>query len=195
MESLIREKRKITLWMGLFSILILAASIVTAVFLGKKMVTPLREMTKKAIQISEGQKDLLFETSKKNYWEFNQLSQAFNFMLKNLKDAEEYARYRELLQNVDDAVYILDLDGNIVEANDAAYSQLGYSRDDFFKLNIARIIPQEDAKSIIDQLGQDDQAPNPKKITIETKHYTTKGQAIEFEIHSKCYPECCPGYQ
>jgi PAS domain S-box-containing protein len=184
-ESLIREKRKITLWMGLFSILILAVSIVTSVFLGKKMVTPLREMTKKAIQISEGQKDLLFEISKKNYWEFNQLSQAFNYMLKNLKDAEEYSRYRELLQNVDDAVYILDLDGNVVEANDAAYSQLGYSRDEFFKLNIDRIIPQEDTNSIIEQLGQEDQTPNPKKIIIQTKHYTTQGQAIEVEIHSR----------
>ena len=185
MESLIREKRKITLWMGVFSVLILAVSTVTSVFLGRKMTTPLREMTKKAIQISEGQKDLLFETSKKNYWEFNQLSQAFNYMLKNLKDAEEYSRYRELLQNVDDAVYILDLDGNIVEANDAAYSQLGYSRDDFFKLNIARIIAPEDAKSIIEQLGQDDQSSNTKKITIETKHFTTQGQAIEVEIHSR----------
>lgn len=185
MESLIREKRKMTLWMGLFSILILAASIVTSVFLGKKMVTPLREMTQKAIQISEGQKDLLFETSKKNYWEFNQLSQAFNYMLKNLKDAEEYSRYRELLQNVDDAVYILDLDGNVVEANEAAYSQLGYSRDEFFKLNIDRIIPQEDTKSIIEQLRRDDQSSNPKKIIIQTKHYTTRGQAIEVEIHSR----------
>jgi len=181
LESLIREKRKITLWMSLFSIVILAVSTIASVFLGKKMVKPLREMTRKAIQISEGQKNLQFEASKKNYWEFNQLSQAFNYMLKNLKDAEEHSRYRELFENVDDAVYILDQHGNIIEANEAAYSQLGYSREDFFKLNLTRIIPQEYAISIIEQLGQG----GLKKITIETSHYTTQGHAIAVEIHSR----------
>ena len=181
LESLISEKRKITLWMGLFSILILGVSAIASVFLGKKMVKPLREMTRKAIRISEGQKDLQFEASKKNYWEFNQLSQAFNYMLKNLKDAEEHSRYKELFENVDDAVYILDQEGNIVEANEAAYSQLGYSRDDFFKLNLTRIIQQEDANSIIKQLGQG----GLKKITLETSHYTTRGKAIAVEIHSR----------
>ncbi len=181
LESLIREKRNITLWMSLFSILILAVSTIASVFLGKKMVTPLREMTRKAIQISEGQKNLQFEASKNNYWEFNQLSQAFNYMMKNLKDAEEHSRYRELFANVDDAVYILDQQGNIVEANESAYSQLGYSRDDFFKLNLTRIIPQEHANSIIEQLGQG----GLKKITMETSHYTTRGHTIAVEIHSR----------
>ena len=183
--SLIRQKRKIAFWMGFFSVVILAVSTITSVFLGKKMVKPLREMTKKAIQISEGQKDLQFEASKKNYWEFNQLSQAFNYMLKNLKDAEEHSRYKELFENVDDAVYILDRDGNIVEANESAYSQLGYSREDFFKLNLTRIIPPEVANSIIEQLKQDDQTLSPKKITIETNHYTIQGHDIAVEIHSR----------
>lgn len=181
LESLIREKRNITLWMSLFSILILAVSTIASVFLGKKMVTPLREMTRKAIQISEGQKNLQFETSKNNYWEFNQLSQAFNYMMKNLKDAEEHSRYKELFANVDDAVYILDQQGNIVEANESAYSQLDYSRDDFFKLNLTRIIPQEHANSIIEQLGQG----GLKNITMETSHYTTRGDTIAVEIHSR----------
>ena len=63
------------------------------------------------------------------------MSQAFNYMLTNLKDAEEQSRYKELLENVDDAVYILDLDGNILEANEAAYSWLGYTPKQFFELH------------------------------------------------------------
>ncbi|MCK5205300.1 MAG: PAS domain S-box protein, partial [Desulfobacterales bacterium] len=149
LESLISEKKKVTLWIGLFSIVILAVSTLMSIFLAKKMMGPLKEMTVKAIQISEGQKDLLFENKGRTYWEFNQLSQAFNYMLTNLKDAEEQARYKELLENVDDAVYILDLDGNILEANEAAYSQLGYTSDAFFKLNLGAIIPEKDARLII----------------------------------------------
>ena len=185
LESLINEKKRVTTWIGVFSILILAVSTLTSVFLGNKMVKPLREMTHKAIQISEGQKDLLFETSGKNYWEFNQLSQSFNYMLRNLKDAEEQTRYKELLENVDDAVYILDQKGNILEANEAAYSQLGYSRKDFFSLNLSGLIPQEDADRILETLGANTEAQNQKKISLETCHRTTDGNSIPVEIFSR----------
>lgn len=185
LESLVTEKRKITLWTGLFSVVILAISILMSIFVAKKMVGPLKSMTAKAIQISEGQKDLLFDDKGRTFWEFNQLSQAFNYMLANLKDAEEQARYKELLENVDDAVYILDLDGNILEANEAAYLQLDYTADAFFKSNLATIIPEKDARFIIGKLGTKDQMPIRKKISLETAHYKKNGESVPVEIHSR----------
>ena len=185
LESLIAEKNKVTLWIGLLSIVILAVSILMSIFLAKKMVGPLKEMTVKAIQISEGHKDLLFDNKGQNYWEFNQLSQAFNYMLANLKDAEELARYKELLENVDDAVYILDLNGNILEANEAAYSQMGYTSETFFKLNLADIIPKKDAQLIMGQVGATDQQQHHKKINLETAHSHKDGDSIPVEIHSR----------
>jgi two-component system cell cycle sensor histidine kinase/response regulator CckA len=185
LESLVTEKRKITLWIGLFSVVILATSILMSIFVAKKMVGPLKDMTVKAIQISEGQKDLLFDDKGQTFWEFNQLSQAFNYMLTNLKGAEEQARYKELLENVDDAVYILDLDGNILEANEAAYLQLGYTADTFFKLNLAVIIPEKDARFIIGKLGPKDHSPIRKKISLETVHYKKDGDSVPVEIHSR----------
>jgi len=185
LESLVSEKRRVTLWIGLLSVVILTLSIVMSIYLGKKMVEPLRQMTKKARQISEGQKDLLFENNSNNYWEFNQLSQAFNYMLANLKDAEEQTRYKELLENVDDAVYILDREGNVLEANEAAYAPLEYTLDQFFGLNLTDIIPQDDAGLIIDQLGQNIQEQRPKKITVETYHTKIDGNPIPVEIRSR----------
>jgi PAS domain S-box-containing protein len=185
LESLIGEKRKIALWIGLLSIVILAVSTLISIYLGKKMVAPLRQMTQKAIQISEGEKDLLFEDDVDSYWEFGQLSQAFNYMLANLKDAEEQSRYKELLENVDDAIYILDLEGNVLEANEAAYAWLGYSPKQFFGLNIADIIPREDARSIVDQLGKGIQRGEHRKIIVETSHTKTDGELIPVEIHSR----------
>jgi PAS domain-containing protein len=146
LEALVNEKSKVNLWVGLSSIFILALSILLSIQLGKRMVKPLRRMTRMAIQISEGQKDLPFETGSNNYWEFDQLSQAFNYMLTNLKDAEEQSRYKELLENVDDAVYILDQEGNVLEANEAAYTRLGYTPAEFFELNLSDIIPQKEAR-------------------------------------------------
>ncbi len=185
LEALVSAKRKVSLWIGLLSIVILTLSIIMSIYLGKKMVAPLRQMTKKAIRISEGEKDLLFENKDSNYWEFNQLSQAFNYMLANLKDAEEQSRYKELLENVDDAVYILDKKGNVLEANEAAYYQLGYKPEQFFELNLTDIIPADDAALIINQLGLNIELKTPKKITVETSHISIDGEPIPVEIHSR----------
>ncbi len=185
LEALVSAKRKVSLWIGLLSIVILTLSIIMSIYLGKKMVAPLRQMTKKAIQISEGEKDLLFENKDSNYWEFNQLSQAFNYMLANLKDAEEQSRYKELLENVDDAVYILDKKGNVLEANEAAYYQLGYKPEQFFELNLTDIIPADDAALIINQLGLNIELKTPKKIMVETSHVRIDGEPIPVEIHSR----------
>ena len=185
LEALVNEKRRVTLWIGLFSVVILTVSIILSIRLGNVMVKPLRRMTKMAIQISEGQKDLSFETGSRNFWEFNQLSQAFNYMLANLKEAEEQSRYKELLENVEDAVYILDPQGKVLEANEAAYLQLGYSPEQFFDLNLSDIIPPEEAGLIIAQLGKDRPDESPGKITLETTHTKTNGEAIPVEIQSR----------
>jgi PAS domain S-box-containing protein len=183
--TLVNEKRKVTLWIGFSSIVILALSIIMSIQLGKRMVEPLRRMTTMAIQISEGQKDLSFEIGKNNYWEFEQLSQAFNYMLANLKDAEEQSRYKELLENVDDAVYILDGEGNVLEANEAAYSRLGYTPGQFFELNLSDILPQKEARSVIEQLGRENPPAGPVKITLETTHAGINGELIPVEIQSR----------
>jgi len=185
LQDLAGAKRNVGLWIGLLSIVILTVSIITSIYLGNKMVAPLRQMTRKAIQISEGEKSLLFENDDDTYWEFNQLSQAFNFMLTNLKDAEEQSRYKELLENVDDAVYIVDRQGNVLEANEAAYVTLGYSPEQFFDLNLADIIPEEDAGSIIAQLDEDAGQPTSRKMMVGTSHFKIDGVPIPVEIHSR----------
>ena len=185
LQAFIQDKRRLAILTALFSALALAVSTLIAVLLGRKMVRPLREMTRKAIQISQGEKDLGFDSAG-GYWEFGQLSQAFNYMLSNLKDAEERSRYKELLENVDDAVYILDTEGRIVDANTAAYLQLGYPSDAFFQLTLADIVPAEDARRILMELGDaDDDADSVKKMRLETFHLKHDGDQLPVEILSR----------
>lgn len=183
-EGLQTERRKVTLLMGIISALILGVSMLISAFLAGKMVRPLKEMTRKAIQISEGYETPLIFDKKFSYWEFDQLSQAFNTMLLNLKDAEERSRYQELLENVDDAVYILDEKGSILEANTAAYTSLGYSREQFYDLRLDRIIPPKDAQIIIRQPALSSNDSPSKKLVIETLHQKKDGGVIPVEIHS-----------
>ncbi len=184
LEGLNAEKRKVALLTGLSSALVLVISTLIAVYIGRKMVRPLHEMTKKAIQISEGRKELRFDGDG-SYWEFEQLSQAFNYMLGSLKDAEERSRYKELLENVDDAVYILDGQGKILDANAAAYTRLGYLAHEFFHLTLATIVPDADARKIIAQLSTTTHNPRPPKLILETDHRKKDGSHLPVEIHSR----------
>ena len=61
-------------------------------------------------------------------------------MLENLKEAEEKSRFTELLENVDDAVYLTDENGKLLNANEATYKSLGFSPDTFFNLSLYDII-------------------------------------------------------
>ncbi|UCH23862.1 MAG: PAS domain S-box protein, partial [Deltaproteobacteria bacterium] len=183
--SLLKEKKRVTLLMGLFSAIILLLSMIISIFLGRKMVKPLRDMTNKAIQISNNLEAPRFGNNKGSYWEFDQMSQAFNFMLTNLKEAEERSRYKELLENVDDAVYILDTSGKILDANVAAYSQTDYPPEAFFNLDLYNILPEKDAKTIVEQLNGDGPVDPERKLLLETYHIKKDGSYTPVEIHSR----------
>ncbi len=183
-QELLNERKKVTLLMWFFSAVVLVVSVLISVFLAGKMVRPLKEMTRKAIRISEGS-DIPLNFEKNNeYWEFDQLTEAFNTMFVHLKEAEERSRYQELLENVDDAVYIIDEEGYIIEANSAAYEPLGYSREQFFELRLSSILPPDDNERIISPGKQPEDNIN-KKITIETVHFGKQERSIPVEIQSR----------
>jgi len=183
-QDLFSERKKITLLTWVFSIFALVISVLISFFLARKMVRPLKDMTRKAIQISEGKDIPLKFEGNNEYWEFDQLSEAFNTMFAHLKEAEERSRYQELLENVDDAVYIIDELGIIIEANSAAYESLGYSREKFFNLQLSSIVPVDDYKSII-SLGVESENHSEKKLTIETTHFGKQGRSTPVEIQSR----------
>jgi PAS domain S-box-containing protein len=183
-EVLKAERKWVTLLMGLFSVLVIAVSMLISAFIAGRMVRPLKEMTRKAIQISQGNEGQLTFEKGASYWEFEQMSQAFNTMLSHLKEAEERSRYKELLENVDDAVYILDKDGAILEANAAAYTSLGFSRGAFLSLKLESIVPRKEAQTIIEQSLSAKNA-QPEKLTVETLHRKKDGTSIPVEIHSR----------
>ncbi|HHP7234661.1 MAG TPA: ATP-binding protein [Desulfobacterales bacterium] len=182
LKPLSDEKQKISLVMAVVSGLILTVSIFISLVFGRRMVRPLQEMTRKAIQISEGVHPPRFEISG-TYWEFDRLSQAFDTMLAQLREAEERSRYKELLENVDDSVYILDQQGRILDANAAAYTLLGYPPEAFFRLALSDILPDADAEKILQQLSE--AGRNPGKLQLETEHYCCGGERIPVEIHSR----------
>ncbi len=58
-----------------------------------------------------------------------------------LKDSEE--RYRTLIEGANDAVFLENVTGQIVDVNTMACRMLGYSRDEILKLNMADLLQRE----------------------------------------------------
>jgi PAS domain S-box-containing protein len=59
-----------------------------------------------------------------------------------LKQSEE--KYRVLLENASDAILIIDLDGNILQANRKAEEFLGYTEEDLLQMNYTQIHPKHE---------------------------------------------------
>ena len=58
-----------------------------------------------------------------------------------LRESEE--RYRELIENANDIVYVLDFEGRITSINKAAEMILGYSQQELLGMNIADVLASD----------------------------------------------------
>ncbi|NTV14356.1 MAG: PAS domain S-box protein [Desulfobulbaceae bacterium] len=81
-------------------------------------------------------------------------------------------RYRALFDQSPDGVLLMDSSGSIIDFNDAVNQQLGYTREEFCKLQIADIDPVESPEEIGDRFGQ---VLKDGKQEFEVKHKTKQG--------------------
>jgi diguanylate cyclase (GGDEF)-like protein/PAS domain S-box-containing protein len=58
------------------------------------------------------------------------------------------ARYRAILEEIEEGYYEVDLDGNFTFVNDAACRQFGYSRGELMGMNYKVYVPKEDVKNV-----------------------------------------------
>ncbi|MFA5856937.1 MAG: PAS domain S-box protein [Candidatus Pacearchaeota archaeon] len=95
---------------------------------------------------------------------------------------EKEKRYLELFNNINDAVFIHDLDGYFLEANEVSIKRLGYSKEELLKMNLKNIdlpIFQEKIKERVNNLV------NNGSNIFESVHVTKSGKEIPVEINTK----------
>lgn len=80
-------------------------------------------------------------------------------------------RYRELVRNASDIVYVHDLDGNFTSINPAAGRLLGYTTEEALKLNVSQVVAPEHLQQVrqrmAEKLAKD--VPTSYEIEIMTK--------------------------
>ncbi|MFW9991163.1 MAG: PAS domain S-box protein [Candidatus Odinarchaeota archaeon] len=88
-----------------------------------------------------------------------------------LRESEE--RFRALFNNSQELIYVHDLEGNFLDANDRALDLLGYDRDTILSLSFSNILKEEDipraAKSITDILEKGVEA-EVQEYCLETSY-------------------------
>src|SRR6059036_1683745 len=64
-----------------------------------------------------------------------------------MRDGDEARAYAEsLIKNAPDPVFVSDLDGKILQANDAVFQLLGFRPDEMIEQSLARFISAEEAR-------------------------------------------------
>jgi PAS domain S-box-containing protein len=82
-------------------------------------------------------------------------------MLRRVQESEE--RYRDILENITDIIYIFDDAGNVRFANDTAARKLGYSNDELLRLNTKKLLTPDSYQKVMKiykaQIKGEDVAP------------------------------------
>jgi len=97
-------------------------------------------------------------------------------------DSEDQLKhYQTLINNVRDGIHVIDLQGDIIEVNDAFCEMMGYSREEASKLNIADWNSQYSKDELLARLrnfiGKD--------ARFETVHRCKDGTLINVEVSTK----------
>jgi len=98
---------------------------------------------------------------------------------RKLKRARE--EYQELIDGMNDTVWVIDIDSRILAVNETAVELLGYSRDELLSMTVHDIdagLSDDEASALISQM------PSDGTQVFETVHRAKDGREIPVEISS-----------
>ncbi|GAB4486120.1 MAG: hypothetical protein OHK006_13470 [Thermodesulfovibrionales bacterium] len=99
-----------------------------------------------------------------------------------LKESEE--KYRDLFDSSTDGIFILDMDGNFLDANRTAYERLGYTREELLALNIKTLDDPKFAPDVPERLRQ---IREKGMAVFESGHRRKDGTTMPVEVNSRLY--------
>jgi PAS domain S-box-containing protein len=94
---------------------------------------------------------------------------------------ESEARFRLLVENAGDAIFLSDKTGRFVDVNAEAERQCGFSRDELLRARFQDIVPELDTRLLLDLLRPD----SPRRtVTFQTTHLCRDGGTRPIEVRA-----------
>jgi len=171
---------------GLVFILVLGSLIayILALKLQNIISNPIEHLTKTALKITQKQ-DYSLRAEKESDDEIGVLTDEFNKMLRklekrNTKLIESENKFREVVEQSKDALYIMGEKGEFVDVNDAACKALGYKRSELLKMGVSDVDGVYNDRVEIGNLLK--RLSKEKHIIVESVHYRKNQESFPVEI-------------
>lgn len=97
-----------------------------------------------------------------------------------LRESEE--KFRDLFENANDGIFILDLEGNFIDVNRTAYERLGYTKDEMLSMSVKEIDTSEFAPRVPERLAQIQEHGH---AMFESAHHRKDGTIVPVEVNSR----------
>lgn len=98
--------------------------------------------------------------------------------LEALKKSEE--RFRTLFEMANDGIFILDMNGNILDVNRTAYSRLGYTKEEMLSMNIAQLTTPRFSARVA---GRVERVRREGQAVFESSHIGKDGTEMPVEAN------------
>ncbi len=119
--------------------------------------------------------------------EIGQLAFQYNVLYSDLHQSNELIqkseqKFRTLFNNASDAIFIINLEGHFLEANQRAVDYTGYSYEELLKMTVADLNAPESTELVPSRI---DELKQGKELLFEVEHVTKAGDIIPVEISSR----------
>ena len=95
---------------------------------------------------------------------------------------ESETRFRTIFENAGDAIYIHDRYGKILDINQVAVDQLGYTRDKLLSMSVAQLDVAVDFDNLRETWDLGEGKPEQFPMTLETAHRCKDGSKLPIEV-------------
>ncbi len=147
-DKIIKRGRVFSLTVAVFLVISLASVVVMIIILSLELSRRLNLMVQATERVSRG--DLLAEVNIDKEGDFALLGQAFNRMIEDLRKARSAMvdkRYvNSIVENMADALIVVNLEGNVTMANQATLDLLEYSLEEVRGQSIDKFLVEEEAE-------------------------------------------------
>lgn len=102
------------------------------------------------------------------------------YILQELRESE--TKLRTLFDSANDAIFVLDLEGNFIDINRTAHERLGYTKDEMLSMHISRLDPPEFAARVPERF---EKIIKHGYAVFESAHYRKDGTIMPVEVNTR----------